>query len=103
LQFIPCFNIFWWYRIMPGLSVTLGNMRREQDPDTSEQAGFWFAIASFVVLLVGGYVPGVAILFPVFFSIWLILTNRAKNRYLEIKLGIRNVKARSTSPTYWGE
>jgi hypothetical protein len=95
LQLIPCFNLYWWYRIMPGLSVVLGNLRKEQEPDSDDQAGFWFAISGFVVFIVGAYAPGIMILFPVLFAMWLILANRAKNRYLELRLGIRTIQSNS--------
>lgn len=103
LQFIPCFNLYWWYRIMPGLSVAIGNLRREQEPDTDERDGFWFAIAALLAFVVGVYIPPLMILFYVLFAVWLVLVNRAKNRYLEHKLGIRKSNDRIRSSGSWSD
>ncbi len=83
LQFIPCFNIYWMIRIIPGLSIALASMRREQESKAREDAGLALAIAFLVSTIVAYFFTPAILLTTLLMTIWIIVANNAKNRYLQ--------------------
>jgi hypothetical protein len=81
---VPFFNLYWMFRVIPGLSTALQRMLRGQERSRPLGTGFGVGVAACIVALIP-FVNAVslAILFP----LWLNLANRAKNRVIELEKG----------------
>lgn len=83
LQLIPCFNIYWLIRVIPGLSIALASMRREQEPKAREDAGLGLAIAFLASTIIAYFFTPMILITSILMSIWIVVANNAKNRYLQ--------------------
>jgi hypothetical protein len=78
--FIPFFNCYWIFRVVPGLSTALQRELRVRDPHGAPGAGWGVGLAACIVALI----PYINLLAVVLFVVWLNLANAAKNRLLRI-------------------
>lgn len=76
--FIPIFNIYWAFRVIPGLSAAIRKSRESLGSQQIGGAGYGVGIAACII----AFIPYVGILSWPFFVIWIILANKEKNRML---------------------
>jgi hypothetical protein len=77
---VPFFNLYWMFRVLPGLSAALTRVLQDRNPSRAHGAGFRVGLAACIVSLI----PFVnAVSFVGLFPIWINLANRAKNRVIE--------------------
>lgn len=74
--FIPLFNIYWMFRVIPGLSKAYGRILEDLEPDRTPKTGFGAGAASCIL----PFIPGFSVFAPIAFLSWLDSANFAKNR-----------------------
>jgi hypothetical protein len=80
LMFVPLFNIYWMFRVVPGLSTALTRALERRDPDTPAATGYGAGLAACIMSLIG---LNVLALVP--FLMWLGSADRAVNRVLALE------------------
>jgi hypothetical protein len=91
LRLVPFFNLYWIFRVIPGLSGALQRALKDRDPTYQGGAGFGLGLTACVLGLLGG-----GVISTILFLIWINLANGAKNQL--IWLG----RAYNAQPTHWG-
>jgi len=76
LLFVPFFNFYWMFRVIPGLSAVLQRELHKRDPARHHGAGWGVGLAACIVALI----PYVNVASVVLFPVWLNLANNAINR-----------------------
>src|SRR5439155_22322554 len=76
LLFVPWFNIYWMFRVVPGLSAALSRALRSYDPDAPAHAG----LAAGLTACLLAFVPGLNVLTLLPLLVWLKAADRAASR-----------------------
>lgn len=78
LMFVPFFNLYWIFKVIPGLSSALQRELQARNPSHNHGAGYGVGIAACVVSLV----PYVNLISFILFIVWVNLANRAMNQLI---------------------
>ncbi|MGF1579287.1 MAG: DUF4339 domain-containing protein [Gemmataceae bacterium] len=76
--FIPIFNLYWVFRVFPELSAGLREALQQSATSRGVMTGYPLAIALSISFLVPCLLPLTLILL----GVWVVLVNRAKNKWL---------------------
>ncbi|MDB5384931.1 MAG: uncharacterized protein JWM11_577, partial [Planctomycetaceae bacterium] len=91
--FIPLFNLYWIFRVIPGLSATLQRVLRDRDPSRPHSAGFGLGVATCVI----AFIPFLNAISILLFPIWIYLANSAKDRVILLENADLNSLANSNA------
>jgi hypothetical protein len=81
LLFVPFFNLYWIFRVVPGLSSALQRALDELEPGRPHGAGFGLGVAACILSLIP-YLNVVAI---ILLLIWINIANGAKNALIRLE------------------
>ena len=81
--FIPFFNLYWIFRVIPGLSTTLQQMQEDRRAPRPHGAGYGVGLTASIVMLI----PYVGALSFIFMVIWINMANTAVNKLIRIESG----------------
>jgi hypothetical protein len=81
LLFVPVFNLYWMFRVIPGLSGVLTRALEQRDPDSRVSAGGGAGMAACLMY----FIPGLNALAVVPLLMWLMAADKALNRLTAIR------------------
>lgn len=77
--FLPCFNLYWIFQAIPGLSQILGQVLRTRNPGTEPRTGYSVGLAACITAIIPCTTLVIA---PVLLALWVVMANRARNQLL---------------------